>query len=85
MSRDEIIGLNRAFIYAGTPSVIASLWTVEDQATELLMKQFYQNLQDGMDKAKALQQAQIKVRENAHHPHYWAGFVLTGDGEKIHR
>ncbi|TBR58132.1 hypothetical protein B4U84_19520 [Westiellopsis prolifica IICB1] len=81
---DEIIGLNRAFIYAGTPSVIASLWNVEDQATELLMKQFYQNLQDGMDKAKALQQAQIKVRENAHHPHYWAAFVLTGDGEKIH-
>jgi CHAT domain-containing protein len=80
---DEIIGLNRAFIYAGTPSVIASLWNVEDQATQLLIKQFYHYLKMGMDKAKALQQAQIKVRKKQPHPFYWAAFVLTGDGEKI--
>ncbi|MEH2267931.1 MAG: CHAT domain-containing tetratricopeptide repeat protein, partial [Nostoc sp.] len=80
---DEIIGLNRAFIYAGTPSVIASLWNVEDQPTQLLMKQFYHYLKKGINKAKALQQAQIYVRENYPHPSYWAAFVLTGDTEKI--
>ncbi|WP_445638075.1 CHAT domain-containing protein [Nostoc sp. DSM 114161] len=81
---DEIIGLNRAFIYAGTPSVIASLWNVEDRATQLLMGHFYEYLQRGMDKAKALQQAQIEVRKDQPHPFYWAAFVLTGDAEKIH-
>ncbi|BAY21661.1 TPR repeat-containing protein [Calothrix sp. NIES-2100] len=80
---DEIIGLNRAFIYAGTPSVIASLWNVEDRATQSLMKKFYHYLKMGMDKAKALQQAQIAVRKNQPHPSYWAAFVLTGDAEKI--
>jgi CHAT domain-containing protein len=77
---DEIIGLNRAFIYAGTPSVIASLWNVEDQATRLLMEHFYRYLKMGMSKAKALQQAQTEVRKNAPHPYFWAAFVLTGDG-----
>src|SRR6202011_4149055 len=38
---DDIVGLNRAFIYAGTPSVIASLWSVDDQATSQLMTSFY--------------------------------------------
>lgn len=80
---DEIIGLNRAFIYAGTPSVIGSLWNLEDQATQLLMEKFYHYLQMGMHKAKALQQAQIEVRKNQPHPFYWAAFVLTGDAEKI--
>lgn len=80
---DEIIGLNRAFIYAGTPSVIASLWNVEDQATQLLMEHLYHYLQRGMDKAKALQQAQIEIRKNQPYPFYWAAFVLTGDTEKI--
>jgi CHAT domain-containing protein len=80
---DEIIGLNRAFIYAGTPSVIASLWNVEDQATQLLMNYFYDYLKKGMDKAKALQEAQIQVRVNNLHPSFWAAFVLTGDAEKI--
>jgi CHAT domain-containing protein len=78
---DEVIGLNRAFIYAGTPTVIASLWNVEDETTRLLMEQLFHNyLQAGMSKAKALQQAQIEVRKNAPHPYFWAAFVLTGDG-----
>jgi len=49
------------------------------------MEQLYHYLQMGMDKAKALQQAQIDVRKNQPHPFYWAAFVLTGDTEKINR
>jgi CHAT domain-containing protein/tetratricopeptide (TPR) repeat protein len=76
---DEIVGLNRAFIYAGASSVVASLWTVDDQATSFLMKAFYGHLQRGMSKAAALQAAQAATREKYPHPYYWAAFVLTGD------
>ncbi len=77
---DELVGLTRAFIYAGTPSIITSLWSVDDEATSLLMERFYTHLQAGMDKAKALRQAQIEMREDYPNPYYWAAFVLSGDG-----
>jgi CHAT domain-containing protein len=80
---DEVIGLNRAFIYAGTPTVIASLWNVDDAATGLLMERFYTHLKEGMGKADALQQAQIEVQKDYPHPCFWAAFVLTGDGGKL--
>ncbi|NER99300.1 MAG: CHAT domain-containing protein, partial [Symploca sp. SIO1B1] len=76
---DEVVGLNRAFLYAGTPSVIASLWNVDDASTGLLMKRFYTYLLSGIGKAEALRQAQIDVRKEYPHPYYWAAFVLTGD------
>ena len=76
---DEIVGMSRAFLYAGTPSVIASLWNVDDHVTTLLMERFYMNLRAGMGKAQALQQAQIEIRAQYPHPYYWAAFVLTGD------
>ena len=80
---DELVGLNRAFLYAGTPSVIASLWNVDDEATGLLMERFYSYLQSGESKAKALQLAQQDTKKEFAHPYYWSGFVLTGDGGKI--
>jgi CHAT domain-containing protein len=76
---DDIVGLNRAFIYAGASSVIASLWIVDDEATSLLMKTFYGHLKQGMSKAEALRAAQITTRRKYPHPYYWAAFVLTGD------
>ncbi|MGJ3253901.1 MAG: CHAT domain-containing protein [Elainellaceae cyanobacterium] len=76
---DEIIGLSRAFLYAGTPSVIASLWNIDDEATSLLMEYFYTYLQSGKSKAEALQLAQQETREIHPHPYYWAAFALTGD------
>ena len=76
---DEVVGMNRAFLYAGTPTVMASLWNVDDAATGLLMEQFYSHLQAGMGKAESLQQAQREVRKNYPHPYYWAAFSLTGD------
>jgi CHAT domain-containing protein/Tfp pilus assembly protein PilF len=82
---DDITGLNRAFLYAGASSVIASLWTVDDAATSLLMKVFYGHLKQGMNKAAALQAAQIATRKKYPHPYYWAAFVLTGDPGKNRR
>ena len=57
---DELVGLTRAFIYAGTPSVVASLWSVEDGSTAQLMASFYRNLKT-MSKAEALRQAQLEL------------------------
>ena len=59
-SGDELVGLTRAFIYAGTPSVVASLWNVEDSSTAQLMASFYKNLKT-MSKAEALRQAQLNL------------------------
>jgi CHAT domain-containing protein len=59
-SGDELVGLTRAFIYAGTPSVVASLWNVEDSSTAQLMASFYKNLKT-MTKVEALRQAQLNL------------------------
>jgi CHAT domain-containing protein len=57
---DELVGLTRAFIYAGTPSVVASLWKVDDSSTAQLMAEFYRNLKT-MTKVEALRQAQLQL------------------------
>ncbi len=76
---DEIVGLTRAFIYAGTPSILASLWRVDDWYTEKLMVDFYRELKT-KDKTDALHTARMKMIGNGkRHPFYWAGFVLIGD------
>jgi CHAT domain-containing protein len=75
----EIIALNRALLYAGVPSVAASLWNVNDKATHDLMIAFYTFLTQGLSPAESLQQARMEIRKTYPHPHYWAAFVLTGD------
>jgi CHAT domain-containing protein len=77
-SGDELVGLTRAFIYAGTPSVMASLWKVEDSSTATLMGSFYKNLRT-MSKVEALRQAQLELIRG--HPYFWAPFILVGDGK----
>ncbi len=63
-SGDELVGLTRAFIYAGTPSVMASLWRVTDNSTARLMASFYKNLKT-MSKVEALRRAQLEfIRGN---------------------
>jgi len=76
---DEIVGLTRAFLYAGTPSVLSSLWRVVSETTAPLMVAFYGYLQQGLDKAEALRQAQLDVMATYPHPRYWAAFELVGD------
>lgn len=79
---DELIGLTRAFMYAGSPSIVTSLWSVDAEATQEFMVQFYRQLIDGStDKATALQEAQRRMMEKQHwsHPYFWAPFILVGD------
>ena len=77
---NEIVGLTRAFLYAGTPSVIASFWKVDDDATSTLMTQLYKNV--GTEtKAEALRKAQLATMKIKKHPYYWASFYLVGDGK----
>jgi CHAT domain-containing protein len=83
LSRGEgLIGMSRAFLHAGVPSVVVSLWPVEDASTAEFMNNFYICLKKGMSKSRALQQAKIKMLESAdikQDPFYWSPFVLIGD------
>jgi CHAT domain-containing protein len=74
---DDVIGLTRGFLYAGARSIVASLWEVDDAATEQLMVSFYRNLEKS-DKSEALRLAQIETRQHYPQPWYWAAFNVMG-------
>ncbi|MEG4530745.1 CHAT domain-containing protein, partial [Microcoleus sp. D2_18a_D3] len=78
---DGVIGLSRALISAGVPSVIVSLWAVPDAPTSELMQAFYQNLQNNPDKAQALRQAMLTTMKTHPQPRNWAAFTLIGEAE----
>lgn len=91
---EGLIGLTRAFQYAGARTVMASLWSIQDQATSELMIRFYKHLRAGLPKDEALRQAQMelirgpievvnekgeKTLFDASAPYYWAGIQVYGD------
>jgi len=78
---EGLIGLTHAFLYARTPSVLVSLWNVQDRSTADVMVKFYQQLDRGQDKTEALRQAKLKLIQNSRyaHPYYWAPFILIGE------
>lgn len=78
---EGMMGLMRAFFYAGTPSVCVSLWSVADDSTSHLMQNFYRLLVAGKDKAEALQLAKQEMLGKSlwGHPYFWAPFVLVGN------
>ncbi|MEM7586084.1 MAG: CHAT domain-containing protein [Acidobacteriota bacterium] len=78
---EGLMGLTRAFQFAGARSVLASLWTVSDRSTTELMKRFYRHLDQGQSKAEALRSAQLELlrSESYPHPFHWAAFQLFGD------
>jgi CHAT domain-containing protein len=76
------LGLAGVAIRAGARSTLATLWQVNDQATALLMSQFYNTLsQDKLSKAEALRQAQLTLLKDPTYqsPHFWAAYVLLGN------
>ena len=73
---DGVYGLQRAFKLAGVQTIVMSLWKVQDDATAMLMTQFYKYLTDGMEKHQALWNAMMDVRKKYKDPYYWAGFVM---------
>jgi CHAT domain-containing protein len=81
LESEGIIGLPRGFLYAGSRSVIASLWKVDDEAAEEFMRGFYARIQRGESPSSALQGAQLEMAQGNSwpQPFYWAAFVLQGD------
>ncbi len=79
---EGLIGLTRGFMYAGTSSVVASLWRASDEATAKLMQEFYRlMLRQDLKPADALRKAQLAIsgQRKWRDPYYWAGFILQGD------
>ena len=85
VSKELVKGWNispaNSFLVSNVKTVVASLWKVADEPTELLMEYFYANLSKPMPKAEALREAQIKLSQDIRfrHPNYWGAFVLYGD------
>jgi CHAT domain-containing protein len=78
---DELLGLVRGLLYAGTQSALVTLWDVNDLSTSEFMSRFYRHLREAPhDKGIALQQAMRELRESHPHPYYWAPFVMVGRG-----
>jgi len=80
---EGIMSLARGFLYAGSQSVILTLWEVEDHAATKIMKEFYRNLKFGKRKDTALRNAKIKYITSADpvhaHPHIWLSYIMIGD------
>lgn len=77
---EGLMGLGRAFMNAGVPRVVASLWTVQDSVTRELMEDFYRKmLNDGMRPAAALRASQLELRKYRPDPYHWAAFVFQGE------
>jgi len=81
MGGEGLLGLTRAFQYAGAQSVLASLWSVDDSRTAEFMTRFYTQLQRGQTKDEALRASQLQMirSRSSSHPFYWAAFTLSGD------
>lgn len=77
IKEDGVFGIQRGFKKAGAKSLLMSLWSVSDKATDLMMTSFYANLMEGMGKQQAFFEAQQTVRKNGFDdPFFWAAFIL---------
>ena len=80
---EGIYSMARAFVYAGCPSVIMSLWNADDRHTADIMGDFYKNLSKGADIARSIHQAKLEFLaesdEYQSHPYYWSSFIPLGD------
>lgn len=76
-----VASLAEAFWIAGSRTVVASLWQVDDASTSMLMTEFYENLKSGKPKGESLREAQLNVlaTKEFKHPYYWSGFSMFGD------
>ncbi|MEM8894017.1 MAG: CHAT domain-containing tetratricopeptide repeat protein, partial [Bacteroidota bacterium] len=84
---EGLMSLAHAFSYAGSPNVVATLWSVEDRSSYEIMTAFYRNLKAGQRKDHALRNAKLEYLSNAddygRHPYYWSGIVLIGDDQAL--
>ncbi|WCL80742.1 CHAT domain-containing protein [Saprospira sp. CCB-QB6] len=87
-SGEGLLSLARAFQFAGSSSILASLWQVNDQSTAYIMQRFYLYLQNGASKSMALRQAKLDYlngieSQSLGHPAYWSAFIQMGDPRPI--
>ena len=75
---EGVFGLRRAFIVAGSQTLIMSCWPILDAVTSELMNEFYERLLDGKGRAEALRLAEEKIKRNYPDPYYWGSFVCLG-------
>lgn len=84
---EGVVSIGRSFMYAGAPSLLMTLWNLNDQSGAVIIEQFYQNLQAGMEKDEAIRQAKLYYMKNYPgeyaHPFMWAAFVQLGDYSNI--
>ena len=82
---EGVVGIARAFLAAGARSVLVTLWAIDDEATMVFMKSFYQHLKEGKTASAAIHQSMKSFRESEKFSEmrYWAPFQLIGDDVKI--
>ena len=84
---EGIMSLSRAFLYAGCPSIVTSLWQAADKPTQDIMKIFFEKINQGKPKDEALREAKLAFLDQADplisHPANWATFVVVGDAEPV--
>jgi CHAT domain-containing protein len=84
---EGMISLAYGFSYAGCPSLVYSLWDVDEKETSSLLEDFYSELASGRKKDEALHNAKLHMLEKSSditaNPYYWAGFILSGNDEQI--
>ena len=80
---EGILSLARGFLFAGSQSVVMSMWAVEDKSSSAVIKSFYKNMRSGQTKSSALRDARLKFLRTADqersHPYYWSALVIYGD------
>ena len=81
------MSLARAFLYAGVPNIVMTLWTVGDEQSYKLMTGFYRYLLKGATTSEALQRAKLDILTGAdllyQQPQFWAGYISVGEDEAI--
>jgi CHAT domain-containing protein len=79
VSGEGVMSMGRAFQYAGSETVLMSLWSVEETASALLTAKFFEHLKEGKNRGDALQAARKDIRDRGYeHPFYWSAFILVG-------
>ncbi len=85
---EGVMSLARGFLYAGCPSLIMTLWEVDDKSSAIIMKNFYRFLKKGKSKDEALRMAKLKHLENADpfkaHPYFWLSYVVVGNQSPLY-
>jgi CHAT domain-containing protein len=75
---EGIVAFNRSFLYAGSPSVVTTIWNVDDNSTATFMDIFYRNLEKNESIADSLRVTQNEMIRLGYTPFDWAAFILTG-------